>query len=124
MGAWGTGIFANDTAADVRDEYFEYLEDEVPDEEATRRLIDSFAYLLREDNAAELWVPLAAAQFQVGRLDGQVKAAALAAIDEGAGLDLWEEAGPDELAERVAALQELRGQITGPQPARKTFPTS
>ncbi|MCC3291597.1 DUF4259 domain-containing protein [Arthrobacter sp. zg-Y1110] len=118
MGAWGSGIFANDTAADIRGEYREHLEDQIPDEEATRLVIESFGYLLREDNAAELWVALAAAQSQVGRLDDEVKAAALDVIDQGSRLEEWEEAGPDELAERVAALQELRDQLTGPQPAR------
>ena len=118
MGAWGTGIFENDTSADVRGEYREHLENQVADEEATRLVIESFGYLLQEDNAAELWVPLAAAQSQVGRLDDAVRAAALDAIDQGIGLDLWEEAGPDELSERVEALHELRNQLTGPQPAR------
>ncbi|MCQ1956836.1 DUF4259 domain-containing protein [Arthrobacter sp. zg-Y826] len=118
MGAWGSGIFANDTAADIRGEYREHLEDQIPDEEATRLVIESFGYMLREDNAAELWVALAAAQSQVGRLDDEVKAAALDVIDQGSGLEEWEEAGPEELAERVAALQELRNQLTGPQPAR------
>ncbi|MCQ1953939.1 DUF4259 domain-containing protein [Arthrobacter sp. zg-Y238] len=118
MGAWGSGIFANDTAADIRGEYREHLEDQIPDEEATRLVIESFGYMLREDNAAELWVTLAAAQSQVGRLDDEVKAAALDVIDQGSGLEEWEEEGPEELAERVAALQELRNQLTGPQPAR------
>ena len=119
MGAWGSGIFANDTAADIRGEYREHLEDQVPDEEATRLVMESFGYLLREDNAAELWVPLAAAQSQVGRLDDAVLAPALHAIDQGSGLDLWAEAGPADLAKRVAALNKLRDQLTGPQPARK-----
>ncbi|MET4060743.1 hypothetical protein ABIB35_002299 [Arthrobacter sp. UYP6] len=119
MGAWGTGIFANDTAADIRGEYREHLEDQVPDEDATRRVVESFAYLLRQDNAGELWMALAAAQAQVGRLDDGVLAAALVAIDQGSGLDVWAEAGPADLAQRVAALQKLRHQLTGPQPERK-----
>lgn len=120
MGAWGYGIFANDTAADIRGEYRELLEDQVPDAEASRRVIESFAYLL-EYSPAELWIALAAAQCQVGRLDDAVKASALAAIDQRAGLEEWVEAGPDDLALRVSALQELREQLTGPQPARTTL---
>lgn len=118
MGAWGTGIFANDTAADIRGEYREHLEDQLPDAEATRLVIESFAYL-QEDNSAELWVALAAAQSQVGRLDDEVKASALAVIDQGSGLELWAEAGSTELTKRVAALQKLREQLTGEQPAPK-----
>jgi hypothetical protein len=118
MGAWGTGIFANDTAADIRSEYREYLEDRVPDAEATRLVIESFAHLEPND-MGELWVALAAAQTQVGRLDSEVKAAALAAIDHGQGLELWAEAGSPALAKRAAVLQKLRDQLTGPQPAPK-----
>ncbi|WP_343923680.1 hypothetical protein [Rhodoglobus aureus] len=118
MGAWGTGIFANDTAADIRSEYREHLEDRVPDAEATRLVIESFAHLQPNDRG-ELWIALAAAQTQVGRLDSEVKAAALAAIDHGAGLELWADAGSPALAKRVAALQKLRDQLTGPQPAPK-----
>ncbi|WP_341953173.1 DUF4259 domain-containing protein [Salinibacterium sp. TMP30] len=92
MGAWGTDVFANDTAADIHSEYREYLEDRIPDAEVTRLVIESFAHL-RPNDMGELRVALAAAQTQVGRLDPEVKTAALAAIDHGAGLELWADAG-------------------------------
>ncbi|MGD8168567.1 hypothetical protein ACEXOS_015200 [Herbiconiux sp. P16] len=101
-----------------RGEYREHLEDQVPDADATRLVIESFDHL-RKSDSGELWIALAAAQTQVGRLDTEVKAAALAAMDRGAGLELWADAGPTELAKRVAALQKLRDQLTGPQSAPK-----
>lgn len=116
MGSWGAGIFANDTAADIRSEYRAHLEDHVADADATRLVTESFDYL-RESDSGELWVALAAAQTEVGRLDTEVKAAALAAINQGAGLELWADAGLTELNKRVAALRKLRDQLTGPQPA-------
>ncbi|WP_127783698.1 DUF4259 domain-containing protein [Rhodococcus sp. X156] len=120
MGAWGTEIFSDDTAADVRGDYRELLEDEVPDEEATRRVVAEYQYL-DQDQAHVLWLALAAAQHQVGRLDEEVRRRALDVIDSGEGLQLWEEAGSTELAGRKAALAALREQLTGPQPARKTL---
>lgn len=45
MGAWGTAIFSDDTAADVRGEYRDLLEDQVPEAEATRRVIAAFGHL-------------------------------------------------------------------------------
>ena len=120
MGAWGTGIFENDTASDIRGEYRELLEDQVPDEEATRRVLAEYAHL-DTDEEHVLWLALAAAQAQVGRLDPHVKDRALTVIDEQRGLELWQEAGPKELAKRKAALAKLRDVLTGPQPARKNL---
>lgn len=121
MGAWGPAIFADDTACDVRDGYRALLAEQVPDDEATRRVIDRFD---RVDpvEAHVPWLALAAAQHQVGRLDDDVKQRALAVIDSGDGLKLWAQAGPRELEKRKAALATLRDQLTGPQPPRKTVP--
>lgn len=120
MGAWGPAIFSDDTAADIRGEYRELLEDQIPGEEATARIVEEYQHL-DEDEAHVLWLALAAAQAQVGRLEDHVKAAALDVIDSGRGLELWEEAGPKELAKRKAALAKLRAQLTGPQVPRKTL---
>jgi hypothetical protein len=119
MGTWGPAIFSDDTAADIRSDYRELLEDQVPDDEATRRIIEAYANL-DADEEHVLWLALAATQSQVGRLDDDVKARALDVIDNRRGLALWEEAGARPLAKREAALAKLRGQLTGPEPARKT----
>ena len=113
MGAWGAGIFANDVACDVRDEYRGLLEEKVPDVEATRRVIDSWK---EWSDDPDVWLGLAATQWKLGRLDPEVKERALAVIDEGRGLDLWE--GP-VLGRRVAALAKLRDQLVSPQPPRR-----
>lgn len=96
------------------------LEDQVPDEEASQRVIDEYRHL-DADEEHVLWLALAAAQSQVGRLDPDVKRRALEVIDGQRGLKLWEEAGPKELAKRKAALMKLRERLTGPQPARKAL---
>jgi Domain of unknown function (DUF4259) len=119
VGAWGPGIFSDDTAADIRGDYRELLEDQVPDSEAMRRVIEAYRHL-DADEEHILWLALAAAQFQWGRLDDDVKRQALQVIDSGRGLELWQEAGAKELSKRKAALEKLRNQLTGPQPAKKT----
>ena len=120
MGAWGTAIFSDDTAADIRSEYRELLEDKVPDQEATRRVLSSYRHL-DDDEEHLLWLALAAAQSQVGRLDDEVKAKALEVIDSGRGLQLWAEAGDQELAKRKAVLQKLQATLTGSQPPPRTL---
>jgi hypothetical protein len=120
VGAWGPGIFSDDTAHDVRGDYRELLEERVADEDATARVVARYEYL-DADEAHVLWLALAAAQHQVGRLDEDVKRRAVAIIDSGEGLERWAEAGTKALASRKAALAALREQLTGPQPARKTL---
>src|SRR4051794_22512996 len=121
VGAWGPGVFSDDTTADIRTDYRELLEDQVPDDEATRRVLDEWQHLVGSDEEHLLWLALAAAQWQVGRLDPEIKAKALAGIDEQRGLELWAEAGAKSLAQRKAALDKLRAQLVGPAPARKTL---
>jgi hypothetical protein len=55
MGAWGAAVFSDDTASDIRGEYRELLEDQVADDEATRRIINSYRHLDR-DEAHVLWL--------------------------------------------------------------------
>lgn len=117
MGAWGPAIFSDDVACDIRGDYRELLEDGVPDDEASARVIEAYAHL-DEDEAHVLWLALAAAQAALGRLNDSVRGRALAVIDEGTGLELWAEAGPKELAKRKAALAKLRDTLTGPQKRR------
>jgi hypothetical protein len=118
MGAWGTAIFSNDTACDVRDTYRGLLEDGVSDADAMSRVITEFADL-DPDEAHELWLALAAIQTQLGRLDDTVRDRALAIIDSGQGLELWAEAGTRELAARKTAYAKLQTKLTGPQPSSK-----
>jgi hypothetical protein len=103
VGAWGPAIFSDDTTSDIRSDYREMLEDQVPDEEATRRVIEAYGDL-GADEEHLLWLALAAPQTQLGRLDAEVKARALDVIDSGRGLDTWEEAGVRELTKRKAVL--------------------
>jgi hypothetical protein len=118
MGAWGTAVFSDDTPLDIRGDYRELLEDQVPDDEATRRVIEDYGHL-DADEEHVLWLALAAAQSKLGRLDDEVKARVLEVIDTEGGLGLWQESGPRELQKLKNALAKLRTQMTGPQPARK-----
>lgn len=120
MGAWGPGIFSDDTASDIRGDYRELVEGQVPDDEATSRVIASYSRL-DPDEEHILWLALASSQSSLGRLDAEVKSRALEIIDAGRGLELWEQAGPKELAKRKAALAKLRDQLTGPQPDRRVL---
>ena len=47
MGAWGTGIFQDDTACDIRDDYKDHLGNGLSGSEATERILSEYNELIR-----------------------------------------------------------------------------
>ena len=121
MGAWGTAIFSDDTASDVRDEWREAILDGLSPEDATQRLLETFDdYLEEADTERLFWMALAAAQMETGRLLPDVCDRALAIIDGGGDVDRWREDGDESLArERARVLERLAAKLRGPQPKPK-----
>ena len=120
MGTWGTGIFSNDISRDIRDHYRELIEDGIDDAEATRQTFEKFrSYFDDPEEGGNCIVALAITQSKIGRLDANVCARALIAIDSGSDLNIWERENPKLLPKRREALNKARTQLTGPQPARK-----
>jgi hypothetical protein len=118
LGTWGPDLFSDDLARDIRDHYRELLEDGVEDHAAARLTLEKFkAYLEEADSMAML--ALAVTQSKVGRLEPDIRDRALAIIDAGADLEVWERENPKLLSKRRAALDKARAQLTGPQPARR-----
>ena len=65
MGTWGTGLFADDLACDIRDHYRELIEDGIEDDAATRLTVEKYrAYLEEPDGVALL--ALAVTQARLG----------------------------------------------------------
>lgn len=119
MGAWGVAVFSNDTAADVKADFRELLEDGVSPEEATKQLLARYDASVKDpDDRAFFWTGLAAAQYRLGRLQSFVKDRAVDAIDSGADLHLWPD--PKDRDRRRLALLKLRAELLGPQRAPVT----
>ena len=116
MGSWSTGVFGNDLASGVREEYRALLEDGALDSEALQKVLRTFADDLDDpDNGTCFWTGLAAAQMELGRLDPAVRDRAVAVIDAGGDLHMWDETGFANT--RRAVLSKLRGRLLGPQKA-------
>ena len=118
MGVWGTSLFSDDMACDIRDHYRELLEDGVEDGEATRLTVEKYGKYLEEPDGVGL-LALAVTQSKVGRLDPGIRDRALAMIDGGADISVWEQENPKLLPKRRATLEKIRAQLTGQQPPRK-----
>ena len=118
MGVWGTDLFSDDVACDIRDHYRELLEDGVEDDAATQQTIEKFRASLDEPNGVAV-LALAVTQSKLGRLDPDIRDRALAALDRGADLDEWQHDNPQLVPKRRATLEKARVQLTGEQPPRK-----
>jgi hypothetical protein len=120
MGVWGTGLFQDDTACDIRDNYKDHLGNGLTGPEATARILTEYKSSLDDPHEAGIvWLALAAAQWKHGRLEPATLANAVDVIDSGSDLQRWTSGSPD-LAKRRNVLQKARLQITSPQPeARK-----
>ena len=71
MDAWGTALFSDDTARDVRESYMELVGDGLTGEEATKALIGEWSASLNDpDESPVFWLALAATQWRCGRLRG------------------------------------------------------
>jgi hypothetical protein len=123
MGAWGTAIFAEDVACDVRDAYRQLGADGLTGPEATNRLFREWKEVVAdEDDGPLFWLALAATQWQCGRLEARIKARALKTIANGSSLGLWsEEGGARDLRQRKAVLERLGARLQSPQPPAKQF---
>jgi hypothetical protein len=115
---WGTDLFSDDVACDVRDHYLELVEDGVEDGAATQLTVERFRASLEESDGVAL-LAFAVTQSKIGRLDPDIRDRALAVLDRGADLEMWERANPKLLPKRRAILEKARAQLTGPQPPRR-----
>jgi hypothetical protein len=118
MGVWGTDLFSDDLACDVRDHYRELLEDGTEDGAATRLILEKFRTYLEESEGIAL-LAFAVTQSKLGRLDPDIRDRALAVLDGGADLEVWERENPKLFPKRCAVLEKARAHLIGPQPPRR-----
>lgn len=121
VGADGPGLFSDDTACDVRDEYREALEDGASDGEAEAAVLREFGEELTDpDQRIVVWLALAFTESKLGRLSRTACQQALAILDAGGDLPRWRKAGAGAVRRRAAVLDKVRAQLEGPQPASRT----
>ncbi|MCC6540563.1 MAG: hypothetical protein IT162_23645 [Bryobacterales bacterium] len=119
MGNWGTGLFDDDSTSDLRDYCLALLASGHNDAESIRKTEEQFrAELQQPETGGVLWIAFAVTLSKVGRLDAKTRDQALAALDAGADLSIWERENPKLLSARRRALKKAGEQLTGAQPAR------
>ena len=122
MGAWGANLYQDDVALDVKDEYKDNLRRGKTNEEAMQEIIDKYQELLEdEEDRGVFWLALADTQWNLGRLDEQVKEQALEIIELGTDLKRWE-INEKLYNKRKEILEKLKEKLLSPQPEEKRMP--
>ncbi|UKI12667.1 MAG: hypothetical protein L6V84_08405 [Oscillospiraceae bacterium] len=98
MSAWGTAIFSDDLAMDIRRDYGILLATGKENSEAEDMLIKYYSSILNSHGPDEevFWYALALSEWKKGRLSDFVKAKALRALDAGKDLERWNVAGNEK----------------------------
>ncbi len=106
-GYLGPGIFDNDVASDVKNVFEAALDEGLGIHQASQRVLEEFAEDVEDDDDGPLiYLALAGLQMQCGNLHPEMRAKALAILDAGRGLELWE--GSRNVAERQQVLEQFR----------------
>lgn len=121
MGAWGTSLYSNDSASDIRGDYVEGLRKGKTNEEITELLIQQKAGSSRlEEETALFWYALADTQWNYGRLLPQVKEKALYYLqNREIELERWEGSGEKYVKAWLLTLDKLQQKLNSPQPPEK-----
>lgn len=116
MGTWGTGLFSDDMALDIKIDWAELYKRFGEPDGTTRELLTIYD-ADDEDVGPVVILALAMCQWKYGCLQPDIKARALSIIRTGAGLHMWEDA--KDLAKRKAVYAQLGHALEQPQPPRK-----
>lgn len=122
MGTWGTAIFSDDLALDVKSDFKRKIGFGKSSEQATLEILKEYADSLNDiDENSIVWLALAATQTQLGYLLDTVKVQALEIIENGNDLRKWE-SNKSDYKKREQALNKLKIKLNGNQPEPKKIP--
>ena len=120
MGAWGTGLYSNDTAADIRGAYVEHLKRGKSNEEALQSILDSNKDVIgMADEEPLFWFALADTLWNYGRLTEDVKQKALSFLANPPADERWLESDKKSLAAWLQTLEKLKSKLLSEQPPEK-----
>lgn len=125
MGTWKYGIYDNDVAQDVKEEYLDLLKRGIESTEATKKVISQNQDVIYDiDEAPTFWFVLADIQWEYGILEDAVKNTALHYLNSDDILEQWECINPKLAIKRKEALASLKEKLlsTNPFPKKISIP--
>ena len=120
MGTWGHKLYQDDLAEDIRDYYKEQLHRGKKGIDITQELLIRYQTEISDsEEASVFWFALADTQWNLGRLEDEVKEKALECILSGNDLERWKIECPKKLKAREQTIEELQQKLLSPQPQEK-----
>jgi hypothetical protein len=118
LGTWGSGIFEDDLALDVRDAFEGAVERGQGPEGAAEEVLHEFEDSANDmDEGPVVFLALASLLLDNGVHDHPIISKAREIIASRAGLERWEEAGEADLLERRHVYEQLRARLDGDAPS-------
>jgi hypothetical protein len=119
MGTWGIGLYSDDTACDVRDDYKDILGDGISEPEATKRIVEQWKNELSDPDVGPVfWLTLADTQWNLGRLQERIKQEAILVIENDTDLVRWF-SDQKLVNKRKLILERLKQKLETAQPPEK-----
>ena len=120
MGSWGTALYSDDLACDIRGAYEDLIIYGATPEEAEARVIQEFKMENLDLDESSGWLALADTEWKCGyKLSEYVKEKALSIIAQGADLHMWEKQKQKD--KRKSILDKLVQQLEKPLPKGRTL---
>ena len=123
MRAWGTKLYQDDIACEVRDDYKKKLREGKSNKQVTEEIFAEYIDIIEdEDDSAIFWFALADTQWSFGRLLPEVKEKALEFLGNGGEVQRWIDDRNIKGAEaRRKILEDLKQKLNSSQPPEKKF---
>lgn len=121
MGAWGTGLYQDDIALDIRDTVKDDLRLGKPLNEIITRLKVNYDIGEYGNNDEEpvFWCVLADTLWKLGRLDDEIKNQALYWIEQGGDTERWKLEDPKLAVKREKVFSKIKEKLMSQQPHEK-----
>lgn len=120
MGAWGTGLYSDDTTCEIRDEFKAHLENGLSHSAAENAILERFADVVSDHQIACLvYFALADTEWKFGCLSDHVRLKTLALLEDGGDINYWEKDSPSDVKARANTLGILSSRLATEQPALK-----
>lgn len=119
MGVWGTALFSDDLALDVKGEYSVLLSMGKENAEVEQLLCKYYQSILDCNDPDEdiFWLVLARCEWEKGRLSEFVKSKALLCLERGNDLQRWNTSNNQKnYKKRKKVLEDLKNMILSPAP--------
>jgi hypothetical protein len=122
MGAWGTAIFSDDEALDIKQEYQTLLAFGTPEDEAFELVKKYFEIDENDDDESVFWLAIATLQEKYGILMPEVRDKTIKIIDSGVDLELWEDSDKRDFENRKKVLEDVKTKLLSPNTERQKIP--